>query len=232
MENKRIQAKKQQKKEQRKKFLKVSFFVIIFLILGTTVIVYGDFIKNSFDQIKIKIETIFQKKQEEKNIIPNDIIVNNNQAGAISDSGKLGEPGADSTQGFINPQEIGTGTITNNGETNLSGNQTYLTGTITNSGTQEEKPIIKTEIPKPKIVKIKDIYNFNKYLGIGNTGKDVTKLQKMLANYGYYKGDFGTFDEATGTALANFIKAKTGTSIAYTQLGPQALKVLNEIRVK
>lgn len=80
---------------------------------------------------------------------------------------------------------------------------------------------------------MRNIYTFDRYIGIGNDGKDVMQLQTLLKKSGYYKGAItGVFDTVTGDALARFIRAKTGTKNSYTQLGPKALGILNGITVE
>lgn len=152
---------------------------------------------------------------------------------------------------FPLPQEdtLGTGTgggnIENTGSQNrtgslLSTNNTSQTGILTTTGTGTQPvrtPLSitgtgsETKIAPKK--KVRDLYSFDRYIGIGNTGKDVIQLQTLLKKSGYYKGAItGTFDTVTGDALARFLRAKTGTKNSYTQLGPKALGMLNGVTVE
>lgn len=57
--------------------------------------------------------------------------------------------------------------------------------------------------------KVKDIYTFNRYLGEGNSGEDVTDLQKALQQLGYYSGTLTSdFDSNTISALMKYQLAR------------------------
>lgn len=83
------------------------------------------------------------------------------------------------------------------------------------------------------LVPVGEIYPGKRYIGLGNTGDDVLWIQKLLAREGYYSGPMNrTFDAATSDAFGRFLRAKTGTTASYTQLGPKTMEVFKSVKVQ
>lgn len=119
-----------------------------------------------------------------------------------------------------------TGTTAQHVVSSGSGTVAVRTAIATLSASQNGTGTTRPASPIKK--KVRDVYSFDRYIGVGNNGEDVLQLQKLLKNSGFYKGALtGTFDTATGDALARFLRTKTGTKNSYTQLGPKALRMLN-----
>ncbi|MDD2487611.1 MAG: peptidoglycan-binding domain-containing protein [Candidatus Gracilibacteria bacterium] len=114
--------------------------------------------------------------------------------------------------------------ITDSGALNQSGENN--TGSLIPGGTVEEETIIAKK-------KIADLYVFPRYIGVGDSGKDITQLQQLLKNQGYYTGAIsGKYDAALGDSVVRFIRMKTGTRVNYIQLGPKAMAIFKNIEIE
>lgn len=120
------------------------------------------------------------------------------------------------------PADFFTSTATGTQSAILS-NTASQTGVTVNNGA----PIIS------QTKTIGSVYRFYRYLGIGDTGKDVVWLQSILKSALFYTGAVtGTFDSTTAKALSLFIQQKTGTKTIYMQLGPKALTIFKSIKIE
>lgn len=198
-----------------KKLLRVQ--IVLVSLLGVSLISSGAYFWYGYYKKSERVETIIIPQEvpihQENNDFPDDFFspINNAETGITLGSWILINTLPQDQSGVL----INTGT---NVEWTNEANKLSSTGS-------------ETKMVSGK--RIGDIYTFNRYLWIGNEGKDVIELQKILKNNGFYKGTISwKFDTTTGNALARFIQAKTGTKNSYSQLGPKALGILNEIEVE
>lgn len=227
---KRIEQEKEIKKVKISRLLKTLIVIIVLLVVVWQFDKIKAWLEYSWTQIKnisIFVQWKITELTEKKEIIQTPIVetwatIENSwvtNTWVINNSGIL-----DNSWTLVSTWEILT-------QTWLSDSWAIQTNTW-----EIIKEEIKKEEPKkivPKITRIKDVYNFQNYIWFWNTGKDVTKLQNLLKKYGYYNWEIDWYySEALWDSLAHFIQAKTGTSISYKQLWPQAIKILNNIVIK
>lgn len=86
------------------------------------------------------------------------------------------------------------------------------------------------QIKQIKIIKIKDIYNFPRYIWLGDTWKDVIKLEEILKSQWYYKWEISqVYSQLLWDSLARFINVKTWAKSNYSQLWPKSMAIFKNI---
>lgn len=78
---------------------------------------------------------------------------------------------------------------------------------------------------EPTMQTMRDAYPYARYIGLGDVGRDVEWIQRLLVRTGYRSGPVtSVFDQVTSDEFSRYMRDRTGDSRGtYGQLGPQTM---------